>query len=100
MEAWVLVAVAVLAIIPGLIAHQKGRRFIVWWVFGVALFIVALPCALLVKPTAEADKSQLADEGLRRCPSCSELVLMDAATCHACGRELPNEDSGQTVPGA
>lgn len=38
-----------LAVIPAKIAEHKGRNFWSWYCFGVVLWIVALPAALLVK---------------------------------------------------
>jgi cytochrome c-type biogenesis protein len=50
---WILIALvglAILGLIPGYIATRKGRNFIDWWLFGVFLFPIALPMALLIKP--------------------------------------------------
>lgn len=46
----ILVIAAILGIFPGAIASRKGRSFLQWWFFGMVLFIVALPMALLMKP--------------------------------------------------
>lgn len=40
---------AALGLIPAVIVKQKGYRFIPWWVYGSALFIVSLPHGLLMK---------------------------------------------------
>lgn len=45
-----LTAVALLGLIPAIIAAKKGRSFVVWWLFGFAILIIALPAALMVKP--------------------------------------------------
>jgi hypothetical protein len=37
-----------LALLPAFIAQRKGRSFIVWYIFGVLAFIIALPAALIV----------------------------------------------------
>jgi hypothetical protein len=34
--------------IPAMIAHRKGRNFFLWWIYGGALFIVALIHSLLL----------------------------------------------------
>jgi hypothetical protein len=36
--------------IPALIAKKKGHNFFLWWVYGGALFVIALIHALLIKP--------------------------------------------------
>ncbi len=45
-----LVLATLIGILPGAIAASKGYNFVVWWFFGAALFIVALPCALMLQP--------------------------------------------------
>jgi hypothetical protein len=40
--AFVILA-ALIGLLPAYIAYRKGERFLPWWVFGAALFIVALP---------------------------------------------------------
>ena len=44
-----IVLAAVLGTLPGWIARRKGRCFVDWWLYGMALFAVALPHALLVR---------------------------------------------------
>jgi hypothetical protein len=46
-----LVAPALLGLIPAVIASKKGRSFALWWLYGAALFIAALPIAIMMKPT-------------------------------------------------
>jgi cytochrome c-type biogenesis protein len=53
-----VVAGAVLGLIPAAVARQKGRNFIDWWFFGAALFPIALPTALLIKPVEEPEDPQ------------------------------------------
>jgi thiol:disulfide interchange protein len=50
---WLLIAVGALLLLglaPAYIAYRKGRSFLTWWLFGFALFPVALPLAFLIKP--------------------------------------------------
>jgi cytochrome c-type biogenesis protein len=46
----ILGTLAVLGLIPAYIASRKGRQFFEWWLFGAALFPVALPVAWFLKP--------------------------------------------------
>lgn len=39
----------VLGCIPGAIAQKKGHSFVVWWLFGAAIFVVALPISIMLK---------------------------------------------------
>jgi hypothetical protein len=41
--------------IPALIAKKKGRNFFPWWIYGGALFIIALIHALVMKPRSALD---------------------------------------------
>jgi cytochrome c-type biogenesis protein len=49
---------ALLGLIPAVIAQKKGRSFMDWWLFGAALWPVAIPAALMIKPKDEAEVSQ------------------------------------------
>ena len=48
----ILVFLVLLGLIPAAIARSKGRSFFMWWVYGAALFVVALPHALIMKTAA------------------------------------------------
>ena len=38
----------VLGLIPGMIAQSKGCSFVLWWFYGIMIFIIALPHSLLI----------------------------------------------------
>jgi hypothetical protein len=88
----ILVVAVVLGIIPAMIAKNKGRSFGVWWLYGAALFIVALPHALLM----QTDPAAL---GQRKCPYCAEFVKREARVCRYCQRELPELRVRSAAPG-
>jgi hypothetical protein len=48
----VFVVTVLVGLVPAAIARSKGYNFLLWWLYGAALFIVALPHALLLKSTA------------------------------------------------
>lgn len=62
-----------LGLIPGYIGQKKGRGFWQWYFFGVAMFIVALPCALLAE-----------DHSGMQCPKCKKWIKEEATVCKYC----------------
>ena len=77
-----------LGVITGVIADSKGRSFIGWFFFGMALFIVALPCVLLARPSQKSLDTQALAAGGRKCPACAEIVRREARVCRFCGAQL------------
>jgi len=84
----IYVIAAFLGLIPAAIASNKGYSFVLWWFFGAALFIVALPVALLMSPNSAAIEQNKLREGMKKCPFCAELVKAEAKVCKHCGREF------------
>lgn len=94
MDGTVIFIAVFLGLIPAAIASNKGHNFLVWWFFGAALFIVALPLAIMLKPnTNEIEQSQIQSGEMKKCPYCAELIKKDAVICRYCGRELPTINS-------
>jgi hypothetical protein len=85
----VLGTAVVMGIIPGSIAFHKGRDFFLWWLYGIVLFIVALPHALLVGHEKKSLEAKQLSNGMRKCPSCAEIVKKEAVVCRFCQRDLP-----------
>ncbi len=44
-----LALAGLLGVIPGFMAYRKGHNFVLWWVFGSALFIFAVPFAMVLE---------------------------------------------------
>lgn len=58
-----------LGLIPAAIAKNKGRSFVGWWVYGAALFIVAIIHVMIIKADSKRIESQnLRDNSLKKCP--------------------------------
>lgn len=75
----------IIALLPAYIASTKGRSMFGWWIYGVLLFIIALPHSLLLsKRTHERD----VDTSRRPCPHCAEDIKMQASICPFCKRPV------------
>jgi hypothetical protein len=89
----ILVLAVLIGCIPGAIAQRKGHSFVTWWIFGAALFIVALPMSLMLKPvgaagtTMQVGATPSGSIPTRECPFCKSRIRADALVCPHCQRE-------------
>jgi len=82
------VVALLLGLVTAAIAQSKGRNFVLWWLYGMAFFIVALPHALLTAPDQRNLDGKGISHGQRKCPHCAELIREEANVCRFCSRDV------------
>lgn len=98
MSGEMIIVLLVLAIIPAMIAHSKGRNFALWYLYGVAILIIAFPHSLLISKTEEKKKEEKKEQGYVECPFCKEPVKKGAVVCPHCRRDLPVQEEPKSEP--
>ena len=86
----IVITAALLGLITGAIAQKKGHSFVTWWAFGVLMFIVALPVALLMDAKKPTEQGFARNSGMKFCPYCSAAMKTSVMQCPECGRSQPN----------
>lgn len=89
----ILIGAVLIGLIPAAIAQKKGYNFFMWWLFGAALFIVALPVSLIMSPDPKAMEERKKGEGYRKCPKCAEWIKEEAIVCKHCGYNASSSNS-------
>ncbi len=67
----------ILAFIPAIIAESKGRESVLWFIYALFLWPIALVHILVVTPANR-----------EACPHCAEQISKDAKVCPNCGNNL------------
>lgn len=62
----VFIIALLIGLIPAFIAQGKGRSFVLWWIYGALIFIVALPHSLIMKADQQSIEKQQLSEGMKK----------------------------------
>ena len=84
----IFVVAILIGLIPAIIAQHKGRSFIVFWIYGALIFIVALPHSLLINPTAKALGNHRLAQSFKKCIYCAQIIKAEYNVCLYCGRDV------------
>lgn len=89
----VFILALLIGLIPAFIAQGKGRSFVLWWIYGALIFIVALPHSLIMKADQQSIEKQQLSEGMKKCPFCAEMIKQDAKVCRYCSRDVEEQET-------
>ena len=80
-----LILLALIGIIPGVIASARGLSFLAWFLYGAILWPVAMVHVWFATPDSVTIATRTHS---RTCPHCAETVKAEAKVCKHCGRDL------------
>ena len=90
MEMAILFAAIMFGVVTAVVAANKGRDWVIWFLVGLFLGPFGLILAIVTSKNESTFESDAINSGhMKKCPFCAELVKFDANFCKHCGKELP-----------
>jgi hypothetical protein len=93
--AWAVFVWVICAILVAMAAHGRGYSGYVWLL--LAILVTPLPAALMLLMFADRSErrrqldAEQGKDGLRLCPSCSEVIRTEALRCRFCLVDLARD---------
>ncbi|UAA39745.1 hypothetical protein KIH87_05130 [Paraneptunicella aestuarii] len=80
----------IFAILVGFYASSKGRSGIGFFIIAIVLSpLIGFIIALMISPVnAQMEMNAIESGEMKKCPSCAELVKVEAKLCKHCRSEL------------
>lgn len=80
------IILGIIAMIPAIIANNKGRSFWGWLIYGNFLWIIALIHSIAL---TDNDNAMKKNNDLKKCPFCGEFIRQEAIKCRYCQSDIP-----------
>lgn len=82
----------------GIVASNKGRSGLGWFVIGLLFSVIAF-IIVLVLPSVKTDPDATTEETHVKCPHCAEPIRREAIKCKHCGEAVtPQPLQAQPAP--